>query len=103
MEKIFNQKILKILFGHLWVVELTQRYIFVCKVNLRCKQSDLFPLFATGINHTSSAGGKFTASLLDTGVVDTGGKFAASVVDSGGKFFGAPCLANISANSKKRN
>jgi hypothetical protein len=46
----------------------------------------LFPLLATGINDTSSTGGKFTASLLGHGLVDTGGKFAASVVDSGGKF-----------------
>jgi hypothetical protein len=46
----------------------------------------LFLLFATGVNDTSSATGKSTAGLLDTGVVDTGGKFAASVFDSSGKF-----------------
>jgi hypothetical protein len=46
----------------------------------------LFPLFAIGINDTSSTSGKSTAGLLDTGVVDTGGKFAASVFDSSGKF-----------------
>ncbi len=60
---------------------------------------------------------------IDTGVVDTGGKFAASVVDTGGKFAtcinntsktgrkicrrcrwcrGAPLLANISANFRKK-
>jgi hypothetical protein len=26
----------------------------------------MFPLFATGINNTSSAGGKFTAGVVDT-------------------------------------
>jgi hypothetical protein len=63
-------KILIILFGHLWEVELTYRYIFALKFTLRSQQSDiliLFPLFATG-------------------VIDTGGKFAAGVVDTGGKF-----------------
>ncbi len=37
--------------------------------------------FATGVNDTSSIGGKFAAV-----VVDTGGKFATGVVDTGGKF-----------------
>ncbi len=48
--------------------------------------------FATGINHTSSSGGKICPRVVDTGgkfatgVVDTGGKFATGVVDTGGKF-----------------
>jgi hypothetical protein len=33
------------------------------------------------------------------GVVDTDGKFAAGVVETGG----APCLANISANFRKKS
>jgi hypothetical protein len=39
---------------------------------------------------------KFAAGVADTG--DTGGKFATCVVDTGG----APLLANISANLKKK-
>ncbi len=42
---------------------------FFSKFTLRCKQSDIIPLFATG--------GTFTAS-----VVDTSGKFDTGVVDT---------------------
>ncbi len=64
----------------------------------------MFPLFATGVVDT---GGKFADSINGTsgigckfaaGVVDTGGKFATGVVDTGG----APWLANISANFRKK-
>jgi hypothetical protein len=51
----------------------------------------LFPLFATGINNTSSTGGKFAA-----GVIGTGGKLATSVDTSG-----APSLAKISDNFRQ--
>jgi hypothetical protein len=65
MEKIFNHKCFNILFGHLWEVELTYRYIFAFKFTLRSQQPDIVPIIATG-------------------VIDTGGKFSASVVDTGG-------------------
>jgi hypothetical protein len=76
----------------------------------------LLPLFATGVVDT---GGKFAAGIVDTsgnllpasltpvakmmekfatGVADTGGKFATRVVDTGG----APWLAHISANFRKK-
>jgi hypothetical protein len=38
----------------------------------------LFPLFATGINNTSSTTEK------TAGVIDIGGKFATGVIDTGG-------------------
>ncbi len=57
-------KVFIILFGHLWEVELTYRYIFAFKVTLRSQQPDLVPIvietsgkFATGINNTSETGG----------------------------------------------
>ncbi len=72
MEKSSIIKVFIILFGHLWEVELTYRYIFAFKFTLRSRQPDIVP----------------------TGVNDTGGKFAAGVVDTGG----APWLANIYSN-----
>jgi hypothetical protein len=48
MEKIFNHKVFITLFGHLWEVELTYRYIFAFKFTLRLSSLILFPLFATG-------------------------------------------------------
>jgi hypothetical protein len=54
------------LFGHLWEVELTYRYIFAFKFTLKSQQHDIVPIFCHGI-------------------IDTNGKFAASVVDTGGK------------------
>jgi hypothetical protein len=41
VEKI--RKVLIILFGHLWGVELTYRYIFL-KFTLRCKHSNIVPI-----------------------------------------------------------
>jgi hypothetical protein len=58
------RKVIIILFGHLWLVELTYRLIFSRKSTLRCKQSDIIPI----------------------GIVGTGGKFSAGIVGSGGKF-----------------
>jgi hypothetical protein len=55
-KKPLIRKVLNILFGHLWVGELTIRYFFPSKS------------LATGINNTSSTCGKFA-----TGVVDNGG------------------------------
>jgi hypothetical protein len=83
------RKFLNVFCGHLWVVEFT----------LRCKQSDIVPLFLTGvvdtggkfatvINNASDTSGKFTAGVVDnggkiaTGIVDTGGKFATGVIDT---------------------
>jgi hypothetical protein len=60
-------KVLIILFGHLWEVELTYRYIFAFKFTLRPQQPDIVPIICHG-------------------VIDTGGKFAAGVVDTSGKF-----------------
>ncbi len=50
------------MFGHIWEVELTYRYIFALKFTLRSQQPDIVP-----------------------GVIDTSGKFAAGVNDDGGK------------------
>jgi hypothetical protein len=57
--------VLIILFGHLWEVELTYRYIFAFKFTLGSQQPDNVPIVP--------------------GVIDTGGKFAAGVIDIGGK------------------
>ncbi len=69
MEKIFNQKSLIILFGHLWEVELTYRDSFAFKFTLRSQQPDIVPIvcrqycwhrwqIATGNNNTCETGGK---------------------------------------------
>ncbi len=44
MEKIFNQKILIILFGHLWVVKETYIEIFAFKLTFSCLQPDIVPI-----------------------------------------------------------
>ncbi len=111
MEKFSIIKALIILFGHLWEVELTYRYIFAFKFTLRCQQPDIVPIIchwccwhsiiATGINNTSETGGKifcrfrwYRWQICCWCGCYTGGNFAAGVVDTGG----APWLANISAN-----
>ncbi len=43
-QKSSNWKILIILFGYLWVVELTYTYIFAFKFSLRCLQPDIVPI-----------------------------------------------------------
>jgi hypothetical protein len=62
------------LFGHLWEVELTYRYIFAFKFTLRSQQPDIATgvvdtcgTFATGINNISETGGKFAIGVGDTG------------------------------------
>jgi hypothetical protein len=37
-------KVLNILFGHLWKVELTYRYIFAIKFTFRSQQPDIVPI-----------------------------------------------------------
>ncbi len=72
MEK--SRKILIILFGHLWVVELTYIYIFAFKFTLRWLQPDiiiLLPVFATGVNDT---GGKFEFETVYMEYSGAGGK-----------------------------
>jgi hypothetical protein len=49
MEKIFNHKVLIILFGHLREVELTYRYIFAFKFTLRSQQPDIVPIMSITI------------------------------------------------------
>ncbi len=43
-KKSSSRKILRILFGHLWVVELTYISIFAFKFTLRCLQPDIVPI-----------------------------------------------------------
>jgi hypothetical protein len=49
-------KVLIVLFGHLWEVELTYRYIFTFKLTLRSQQPDIVPIIC-----------KFAAGVVDTG------------------------------------
>jgi hypothetical protein len=42
-------KVIIILFGHLWEVELTYRYVFAFKLTLRSQQPDIVPIIATGV------------------------------------------------------
>jgi hypothetical protein len=50
------------LFGHLWEVELTYRYIFAFKFTLKSQQQpDIVPIFAAGVADT---GGKSPLVLL---------------------------------------
>jgi hypothetical protein len=65
-KKSSNRKILTVLFGHLWVVELPYTvYKFLPSSSLQSVCSlILFSLFATGVNDT---GGKFAAVIVDTG------------------------------------
>ncbi len=60
-------KVLIILFGHLWEVKLTYRYIFVFKFMV----ANLPPM-------------SLILLAFAAGVVDTGCKFATDVVDNGG-------------------
>jgi hypothetical protein len=93
------EKFLIILFGHLWVVELTYIYKLLPSNSLEGVCSlILFPLFATGVVDT---GGKFApvsttlaklVAKFAAGVVDTGGKFAVGVIDTGSNFAAGPNL-----------
>ncbi len=85
--KTLIRKVLIILFGHLWVPDLTYRYIFSFKFS-RCRWYRW--QFGPSVDDTC---GKFAACRVDTGgkfangIIDTSGNsgiFAAGVVDSGG-------------------
>jgi hypothetical protein len=52
-----------ILFGHLWVVELTYILIFAFKFSLRCLQPDIVPIICHRVDDT---GEKFADSVIDT-------------------------------------
>ena len=75
-------KVLFILFGHLWEVELPYRYIFAFKFTLRSQQPDIVPIICQRVSTTLA---KLVAKFA-SGVVVTCGKFAAGVVDT----LGAP-------------
>ncbi len=57
-----SRKVLIILYGLLWEVELTYRYIFAFKFTLRSQQPDIVLI------------------ICHIGVIDTGRKFAAGIV-----------------------
>ncbi len=94
-------------------------FYFVCKLDLK-GHGQCHEIFDLGFFHDVDTGGKFIASIVDTGVslprvtlLDTGGKFATGiktpavavekfatgVIDTGG----APSLANISENHWKNS
>ncbi len=66
-----SRKIFIILFGHLWVVELTFIYIFAFKFTLRCLQPDIVAI----ICHWR----RWHQWQICPGIVDTGGKFATGI------------------------
>ncbi len=72
------------LFGHLWEVELTRRYIFAFKFTLRSQQPDIVPIICHRWQICRWC--RWYRWQIATGVIDTSGKFAASNVDTGGKF-----------------
>jgi hypothetical protein len=73
-KKIFNRKVLNILFGHLWGCRVNKMDTFFFKFTLRCKHSDIVPFtITTGINDTSNIVGKFTSvSLIPVVHLDLG-------------------------------
>ncbi len=120
-EKSSIRKILIILLGHLWIVELTHKYFFAFKFTLRYLQPDINPIVChrchwqrwqicrrcrwyrcnlppEKLTPVSTTLVKLEAKFA-TGVIDTGGKFATGVVDIGGQ----PWAANISANFRKNS
>ena len=52
MKKIFNQESFNYFLEHLFVVELTYRYIFSFKFTLRYQQFDIVPIFCTVVVDT---------------------------------------------------
>jgi hypothetical protein len=67
-------KVLIILFGHLWEVELTYRYIFAFKITLRSQQPDIVPIICLSLTPVANLPPvSTTLAKLATGVVDTGG------------------------------
>ena len=97
-KKNFNHKSFNYLFGHLWEVELTYRYIFAFKFTLRSQQPDIVPIICHLCHwrlwqicrrypwHRWQILPPVSKTLAKLVV-----KFAAGVVDTGG----APWLANI--------
>ncbi len=88
-QKSSNWKILIILFGHLWVVELTYIKIFAFKFSLRWLQPDIVPIICHRCywhRWQICRRRRWYRWQFATGVVDTGGKFNAGIVDTGGKF-----------------
>ncbi len=71
-KKSSSRKILIILFGHLWVVELAFINIFAFRITLRYLQPDFVPILCH--RYQRHRWQKFSA-----GIVDTGGKFSAGV------------------------
>ncbi len=83
-EKSSIRKILIILLGHLWIVELTHIYIFAFKFTLMYLQPEINPIVSNRCQrHRRQIWYRWQFA---TGVVDTGSKFAAGIVDTGGKF-----------------
>jgi hypothetical protein len=82
MEKSSIIKVLLILFGHLWKVELSYRYIFAFKFTLRSQQPDIVPIPVANLppvllvpvanlQTVSTTLAKLVAKFAD-GVIDTG-------------------------------
>jgi hypothetical protein len=104
--KIFNQQASIILFGHLWVVELTCWKNFPSSSLSGVSSLLLFPFLATGLNLLLVL--LIPVAIFAPGVIDTCGifspesmtpavqveKITTGVIDTSG----APRLANISVN-----
>jgi hypothetical protein len=73
-------KVLIILLGHLWEVELTCRYIFTVKFTLRSQQPDIVPIICHWVSLTPVA----NLPPVSTTLAKLVAKSAASVVDTGG-------------------
>jgi hypothetical protein len=83
------EKTLIILFGHLWEVELTYKYIFAFKFTLRSQQPDIVPIICNQCHwHQWQICHRHQQHLQNWWQIFS------SVVDTGG----APWPANISAN-----
>ncbi len=96
------RKVFVISFGHLWVVELSYRYIFSFKFILSCQQSDIVPIVCHRCRFIRSQICRrccWYRWQLATGVVVTGGKFATGIIDTGGKF--ATGINNTSETGSK--
>jgi hypothetical protein len=73
-------KVLIVLFGHLWEVGLTYRYIFAFEFTLRSQQPDIVPI----ICHLFHWHRRQILSPVSTTLAKLVAKFAAGVVDTGG-------------------
>ena len=85
-EKSLIRKILIILLGHLWIVELTHIHIFAFKFTLRYLQPNINPIVCHRCRWHRwqiCRRCRWYRWQVATGVVDTGGKFAAGDVDTG--------------------